>query len=108
MRRVRVIIPGDAGRAVVHRVIYEELVAGKIVPTSRVSFGEIIGRMVKKGAEAIILGSTEIMLLVKPADSVVPVFDTTQIHAEAAIAVAPEVPKLGEKPKNLYFLYYFY
>lgn len=87
---LEVIIPDDADRAVVHRVIYEELVTGKIIPASRQAFKEIMSRMIKNGAQAIILGCTEIMLLVKPDDSVVPVFDTTQIHAEAAVAFALE------------------
>lgn len=79
-----VIIPNDEDRMVVHRVIYDELVAGKIVPASREAYRAIIARLVAQGAEAIILGCTEIMLLVQPEDSAVPVFDTTQLHAEAA------------------------
>lgn len=79
-----VIIPNDEDRMVVHRVIYDELVAGKIVPASREAYRAIIARLVAQGAEAIILGCTEIMLLVQSEDSAVPVFDTTQLHAEAA------------------------
>ena len=85
---LEVIIPDDADRATIHRVIYEELVAGKVVPASRDAYRAIIARLVEAGAEAIILGCTEIMLLVQPADSAVPVFDTTQLHAEAAVAFA--------------------
>lgn len=83
-----VLIPNDEDRAVVHRVIYEELVAGKIVPASREAYRAIIERLVAQGAEAIVLGCTEIMLLVQPEDSAVPVFDTTQLHAEAAVVFA--------------------
>ena len=83
-----VIVPGDQDRAAVHRIIYEELVAGKVVPSSREIFRAVIQRLVESGAEAVILGCTEIMLLVRPEDSSVPLFDTTQIHAEAAIAAA--------------------
>jgi aspartate racemase len=83
-----VVIPGEEDRATVHRAIYEELVAGKIVPASRDAYRAIIARMVDDGAEAIILGCTEIMLLVRPEDSPVPLFDTTALHAQAAIEAA--------------------
>lgn len=83
-----VVVPGEEDRATVHRVIYEELVAGQIVPASREAYRAIIARMVAAGAEAIILGCTEIMLLIGPEDSPVPVFDTTALHAEAAVAAA--------------------
>ena len=85
---LRVIVPGDEDRATVHRVIYEELVAGKVIPASREAYRSIITRMVEAGAEAVILGCTEIMLLVRPEDSAVPVFDTTALHARAAIEAA--------------------
>jgi aspartate racemase len=75
-------------RATVHRIIYEELVAGKVLPSSRDGYRAIIARLVESGAEAVILGCTEIMLLVRPEDSQVPIFDTTAIHATAAIEMA--------------------
>lgn len=83
-----VIVPGFEDRAVVHRIIYEELVAGKVLPASREAYRAIIGRMIQDGAEAVILGCTEIMLLVQPEDSLVPIFDTTALHAKAAIEMA--------------------
>jgi aspartate racemase len=83
-----VIVPDDADRATVHRIIYDELVAGKIVPSSREAYRAVIARMIDAGAEAIIFGCTEIMLLVGPEDSSVPVFDTTALHAAAAIELA--------------------
>jgi aspartate racemase len=83
-----VLVPGEADRATVHRIIYEELVAGIVTPASRDAYREIIARLVARGAEAVILGCTEIMLLVGPGDSTVPLFDTTAIHAEAAIELA--------------------
>ncbi|WP_188657869.1 aspartate/glutamate racemase family protein [Sphingomonas metalli] len=83
-----VIVPGDEDRATVHRIIYEELVAGNVVPTSRDAYRAIIARLVDRGAEAVILGCTEIMLLVHAEDSHVPIFDTTALHAEAAIDAA--------------------
>ncbi|MBO9725084.1 MAG: aspartate/glutamate racemase family protein [Novosphingobium sp.] len=82
------IVPGDDDRAVVHRIIYEELVAGRIEPASRTAYREIIARLVENGAEGIILGCTEIMLLIDAADSPVPIFDTTALHAQAAIAIS--------------------
>lgn len=82
------IVPSDEDRATVHRIIYEELVAGTILPTSRDAYRAIIARLVENGAEAIILGCTEIMLLVRPEDSQVPVFDTTALHAAAAVEMA--------------------
>jgi aspartate racemase len=83
-----VIVPDDDNRAIVHRIIYDELVAGKVLPASRDAYKAIIARMVADGAEAIILGCTEIMLLVQPEDSAVPVFDTTGLHAQAAVELA--------------------
>jgi aspartate racemase len=83
-----VIVPRDADRITVHRIIYEELVAGKVIASSRDAYRAVIARLIEDGAEAIILGCTEIMLLVRPEDSAVPLFDTTRIHAEAAITAA--------------------
>ncbi|SFU67303.1 aspartate racemase [Methylobacterium sp. 174MFSha1.1] len=80
-----VLVPEAGDRAEVHRVIYEELVQGRALPASREAYRAVIARMVANGAEAIILGCTEIMLLVRPEDSPVPLFDTTALHAEAAV-----------------------
>ncbi|WP_458097984.1 aspartate/glutamate racemase family protein [Roseomonas sp. WA12] len=85
---LEVLVPGDADRALIHQVIYEELVQGRVEPSSRQVYREVITRLVERGAEAIILGCTEIMLLVRPEDSPVPLFDTTAIHAEAAVDLA--------------------
>ena len=82
---LEVLVPGGEDRAMVHRVIYEELVRGRVEPASRRAYREAIARLVERGAEAVILGCTEIMLLVRPEDSPVPLFDTTAIHAEAAV-----------------------
>lgn len=83
-----VLVPEADDRALVHSIIYEELVQGRIVDASRQAYRDVIGRLVERGAEAVILGCTEIMLLVTPADSPVPLFDTTGLHAEAAVARA--------------------
>jgi aspartate racemase len=82
---LHVLVPEAEDRNLVHRVIFDELVQGKIEPRSREAYREVMIRLVKRGAEAIILGCTELMLLVKPEDSSVPLFDTTRIHAEAAV-----------------------
>jgi aspartate racemase len=83
-----VIIPKAADREIVHKVIYGELVLGQINPASKVEYVRIIENLVRQGAEGIILGCTEIGLLVKDADSTVPLFDTTRIHALAAVEFA--------------------
>jgi aspartate racemase len=83
-----VIIPDNAEREIVHRVIYDELVLGNIRPESRAQYLRIMGRLVQSGAEGIILGCTEIGLLVHDEDGHVPLFDTTEIHAVAAVEYA--------------------
>ncbi|WP_426116895.1 aspartate/glutamate racemase family protein [Massilia sp. PWRC2] len=80
-----VIVPETLDRATVHRIIYQELVHGRLLETSRDAYRQVIARLVARGAEAIILGCTELMLLVGPADSAVPLYDTTALHAEAAV-----------------------
>jgi aspartate racemase len=86
-----VIVPEADDRLIVHDIIYKELVAGKILSESRTAYRKIIAGLTAKGAQAIILGCTEIMLLVSAEDSAVPLFDTTTIHAIAAVdrALAP-------------------
>jgi aspartate racemase len=69
-------------------VIYEELVTGKIKPASRATYRAVIKRLAARGATAIVLGCTEIMLLIGPEDSPLPLYDTTRLHAEAAVAFA--------------------
>lgn len=86
--RLQVIIPDPDEREIVHRVIYDELVKGIIRPESKAQYMGIIERLVSEGAEGVILGCTEIGLLVKEGDCTVPVFDTTRIHAEAAVGYA--------------------
>ncbi len=81
---IEVIIPDQAGRGLVHQVIYEELCRGQIHPASRLAYQQIIADLVAQGAEGVILGCTEIGLLVQPEDAAVPLFDTTAIHARTA------------------------
>ncbi len=86
--QLRVIVPDQAGRDLVHNVIYDELVQGLIKEPSRQSYLEVIQNLVKEGAEGIVLGCTEIGLLIKGEDVQVPVFDTMEIHARAAVDAA--------------------
>ncbi len=85
---LQVLIPAAEEREMVNRVIFEELVLGDIRPASRQSYLEIIERLVQRGAQGVILGCTEIGLLVKDGDCAVPLFDTTRLHAEAAVDYA--------------------
>ena len=80
-----VLIPDAADRQMVHDVIYRELCLGTIQLASKEKYKKIIDRLVAKGAEGVILGCTEISLLINPQDAIVPLFDTTQIHAAAAV-----------------------
>jgi aspartate racemase len=85
-----VIIPEQDEMDIVHRVIYDELCAGIIKPDSKQKYAAIIRRLISTGARGIILGCTEIGLLVKPEDSSVALFDTTEIHAQEAVRYALE------------------
>jgi len=80
-----VLTPAEDGRAIVHDIIYEELVRGLIRDESRKKYQGVIQELGAAGAEAVILGCTEIGLLIKPGDSALPPFDTTELHALAAV-----------------------
>ncbi|WP_323950984.1 aspartate/glutamate racemase family protein [Aeromonas veronii] len=83
-----VLVPDEAERERVHRIIYDELCLGEIRESSRAEYLAIIEGLAAAGAEAVILGCTEIALLVGDARAAVPLYDTTAIHAEAAVALA--------------------
>ncbi len=85
---ITVLIPDADDREVVNRVIYDELVAGQIRAESRAGYVEIIKKLAAHGAQGVILGCTEIPLLVSEADAGLPLFDTTLLHAEAALDYA--------------------
>lgn len=85
---LEVITPGSEDRSTIHRIIYDELVCGIVTEPSRALYRAIMQRLADNGAEAIILGCTEIMLLVGQQDSPVPLFDTTTLHALAAVEAA--------------------
>ncbi|MGD8367715.1 MAG: aspartate/glutamate racemase family protein [Desulfobacterales bacterium] len=85
---LRVSTPTEGEIETVDRVIFEELCRGKIVDASRAAYRAIVERMAGEGAQAVILGCTEIGLLIKEGDCSIPLFDTTRIHAEAAVDFA--------------------
>lgn len=85
---IETLVPERDDRAAVHRIIYDELVQGVVSEVSRQTYREVIQRLVSDGAEGVILGCTEIELLVGPEDSPVPVFPTTRIHVETLVAAA--------------------
>ncbi|MFZ5656046.1 MAG: aspartate/glutamate racemase family protein [Pseudomonadota bacterium] len=78
-----VVVPGEQARADIHRVIYDELCRGRIEPASRECYRQVMAALVQGGAQGIVLGCTEIGLLVDDGDATVPLFDTTAIHARA-------------------------
>ncbi len=85
---LNVLVPNKQDRDIVHKVIYQELCLGKIQPDSKTEYLRIIDSLVKQGAQAVILGCTEIGMLVKQHDTNVKLFDTTTIHAEKAVEYA--------------------
>ena len=87
-RGIRVLIPDESDIETVNRVIYDELCLGIISPASREAFVKIIEKLMRQGAQGVILGCTEIGLLIRPADSPLPVFDTTILHAKKAALLA--------------------
>ena len=82
---LQVLIPDIDARAEVHRIIYDELCQGQLLASSRQYYTQVINELAAQGAEGVILGCTEIGLLISQADSPIPVFDTTAIHAAAAV-----------------------
>ena len=88
MHGLKALVPDEPGRTVVHDVIYKELAHGLVRPEARQAYVEVIRDLVKRGAEGVILGCTEIPMLVGAKDSPVPVFDTTALHAAAAVDFA--------------------
>ena len=82
---ISVLIPGEEDIELVNRVIYDELCLGIVADASRREYQRIISEMRDRGAQGVILGCTEIGLLIQQDDSPIPVFDTTEIHAEAAV-----------------------
>ncbi|MCU4180697.1 aspartate/glutamate racemase family protein [Bosea sp. BH3] len=93
---VEALVPAAEEREAVHRIIYEELCRGRIEPVSRAQYRAIVERAVRKqGCDGVILGCTEITLLVSQADFAVPVFDTTALHVAAALDFADQVESVA-------------
>jgi aspartate racemase len=85
---LNVLLPNAQDRDDVHRVIYEELVHGKVLPKSKQAYLKIIERLKGQGAQGVVLGCTEIALLIQPGDLAIPSFDTTELHAAQAVEYA--------------------
>jgi aspartate racemase len=85
---IELLVPGEDDMDTIHQIIYNELCEGKIKASSRRVCADIMSRMVNEGAEGIVLGCTELPLLIQPNDTHAPIFDTTRLHAEAAVNLA--------------------
>ena len=85
---IEVLVPEEEEQAIVHRIIYDELCQGEIKDSSRRACIDILNGLTERGAQGIVLGCTELPLLIQPSDVDVPLFDTTRLHAEAAIKMA--------------------
>ena len=90
---IDVLVPGESSRALVHDIIFSELCLGIVSESSRASMAGVVAELVEAGAEAVVLGCTEVGLLLRPSDVSVPLFDTTVLHAEAAALAS-----LGARP----------
>lgn len=82
---IDVLVPDEADRAAIHAVIYDELCQGIVKDSSRSQYQSVINRLAERGAEGVVLGCTEIPLLIRPEDASIPIFDTTALHAVAAV-----------------------
>jgi aspartate racemase len=85
---IEVLVPEEDGITTIHQIIYDELCEGEVKGFSRQNCIDIISRMVTRGAEGIVLGCTELPLLIQPDDVDIPLFNTTQLHAQAAVKLA--------------------
>lgn len=85
---IEIMVPDAAGRDLTHGIIFEELCAGKVVDRSRTALTDLVATAARQGADSVILGCTELCLILDPARLALPGFDSTQIHADAAMAFA--------------------
>jgi aspartate racemase len=95
---LEVLVPAAGDRATVHRVIYDELCHGRVLEESRLLYQRVVSGLIQQGAEGVILGCTEIGLLLRPRDADVPMFDTAEIHAEEAARYALAVDGPFDRP----------
>ncbi len=98
-RGLQVLVPEADDRARLHRIIYEELCQGQLLDGSRDTCGRIINELLGRGAEGVILGCTELPMLIEPHDVAVPLFDTTRLHAEAAVDWALDADRVLDAPR---------
>lgn len=82
---IDVLVPDEKGREIVNNVIYDELTKGQVKESSRVAYRDVINELIKRGAQGIVMGCTEITMLIDHGDLSVPLFDTTKIHVEKAL-----------------------
>jgi aspartate racemase len=87
-RGLEVVVPGEPDRTTIHDIVFNELVLGKVLDSSRSAFLQVIGRLTDQGADGVILGCTEFGMLVDASDTPVPLFDTTVLHARRAVDIA--------------------
>jgi aspartate racemase len=88
LHKIETLIPGEPGIEIINSSIYNELGKGVLLPDTKQNYLAIINNLIKQGAQGIILGCTEIPLLIKQTDVAVPVFDTTFLHSKAAVEFA--------------------
>ena len=86
--RLKKAIPDEADRVLVHQIIYDELCIGRVTETSRAVFVDVAQRLAAKGADCLVLGCTEVGMLLDERNAPLPTFDTTLIHADAAVSFA--------------------
>lgn len=87
-RGLRCVLPQEPQRQEIHRIIFEELCRGQVLDSSRAWFGQCIAELQARGAQGVVLGCTELPLIIRPEDSPIPTFDTTALHALAAVEFA--------------------
>jgi aspartate racemase len=97
---LEVLVPDEEERRLVHDVIYDELCLGEIKESSRQAYRRIMSQLVERGADAVILGCTEITMLVGQEDASMPLFDTTRIHAEKAVEMALDARDPGASDRH--------
>lgn len=100
-RGIQVLVPDEETMDGIHRIIFEELCMGILSPASKALYIQAIDALAARGAQGVILGCTEIGLLIQQADTTLPVFDTTVVHAEKAIQMASSAVHMGTEPKRI-------
>ncbi len=97
-RGIEILVPSPAGREVVDRVIFDELVHGVVTATARAAYVEVVDTLARDGADAVVLGCTEIGLLLRPQDVHLPLIDSASVHVDALLAASLSTPALEVVP----------